>query len=172
MNLGDFLICSYAINFTLIIVVVFFQRRDPIVSMAWVLCFLLLPVGGLAIFLVFGLGMKRRTRRIYLEKQLFGEKMTERLHRQLDFLDMDAVKEIPEMDIIRYFCKYHSLYTENNSVKIYTEAKDKYRDLLKDIESAEHSINILYFIIRDDAIGNRIMDALVKKANEGVCVRV
>ncbi len=64
-----------------------------------------------------------------------------------------------------------SIYTRNNSVEIYTEAKDKYRQLLKDIESAQHSINMLYFIIRDDAIGNRIMDALVKKANEGVNVR-
>ena len=171
LTLENIMICSYIINFMLIIVVVFFQRRDPIVSMAWVLCFLLFPIGGLVIFLIFGLGMKRRTRRIYLEKQIFGEQMANRLHRQIDFFDMAEAKDIPELDIVRYFCKYHSLYTQNNSVEIFTEAKDKYRQLLKDIEGAKQSINMLYFIIRDDAIGNRIMDALVKKANEGVIVR-
>ena len=59
-GLGNLLGVSYFINFILIIVVVFFQRRDPIVSMAWVLCFILFPVGGMVIFLIFGLGMKRR----------------------------------------------------------------------------------------------------------------
>ncbi len=106
LTLENILIFSYIVNFMLIIAIVFFQRRDPIVSMAWVLCFLLLPIGGLVVFLIFGLGMKRRTRRIYLEKQIFGEEMAERLHRQLDFLDMDSVKNIPDLDIVRYFCKY------------------------------------------------------------------
>ena len=171
-GLGNLLGVSYFINFILIIVVVFFQRRDPIVSMAWVLCFILFPVGGMVIFLIFGLGMKRRTRAIYGEKQLQGEKMASRLYSQLDFLDMEAAKEVPDLDIVRYFCKYNCLYTEKNSVDIYTKAEDKYKQLLEDIENAQESINLLYFIIRNDVIGNRIMDALVKKANEGVRVRL
>lgn len=84
-GLGNLLGVSYFINFILIIVVVFFQRRDPIVSMAWVLCFILFPVGGMVIFLIFGLGMKRRTRAIYREKQLQGEKMASRLTVSLIF---------------------------------------------------------------------------------------
>lgn len=168
----NFLAFSYFINFILIIVVVFFQRRDPIVSMAWVLCFILFPVGGLVIFLIFGLGMKRHTRKIYLEKQMYGEEITNRLNRQMNFLDMDAAREVPDLDIVRYFCKYNCLLTENNSVKIYTKAEDKYNDLLKDIENAKEYINVLYFIIRNDDIGNRIMNALVRKAESGVKVRL
>lgn len=172
LSLDNLFVLSYIINFVLIIVVVFFQRRDPIVSMAWVLCFLLLPIGGLVIFLIFGLGMKSRTRRIYLEKQQVGARVAERLHRQQDFLDSPPAKSIPELDIIRYFCKHNSLYTQNNDIEIFTDGTDKYNGLIRDIKNAKHSINMLYFIIRDDEIGNRIVDALIEKAKEGVKVRI
>lgn len=171
-GLGNLLGISYLINFILIIVVVFFQRRDPVVSMTWVLCFIVFPVGGMVIFLIFGQGMKSRTSAIYREKQLYGEKMAQRLYSQRDFLDREEAKEVNDLDIVRYFCKYNFLFTERNSVEIYTKAADKYSRLLADIENARESVNMLYFIVRDDEIGNRIMDALVKKAEEGVQVRL
>lgn len=168
----DFMTLSYFINFLLIIVVVFFQRRDPVVSMTWVLFFILFPIGGLVIFLIFGLGVKRRTSGNYLKKQMYGEELTERLYEQMDLLDSKEAKEIPELDIPRYFCKYRCLYTEDNSLDIFTEAEEKYNRLLEDIENAKESINLLYFIVRNDKIGNKIMDALVKKAEQGVEVRL
>lgn len=163
---------SYLVNFILIIVVVFFQRKDPTVSLTWVLFFILFPIGGLIIFLVFGLGIKRRTSGIYYEKQLQGDEITERLYEQLDFLESEATKDIPGVDIIRYFCKYHCLYTDNNEATIFTDATEKYEALIEDIKNAKESINMLYFIVRNDEIGNRIMDELLKKANSGVKVRL
>lgn len=169
---GNILNISYIINFILIIVVVFFQRKDPIVSLTWVLFFILFPIGGLLAFIIFGLGVKRRTSNIYYEKQVHGDELTERLYEQLDFLNDEATKDIPDLDLIRYFCKYHCLFTNNNEAEIFTDAEEKYDRLLKDIEGAKESINLLYFIVRDDDIGNRIMDALVKKAESGVTVRL
>lgn len=169
--LGNILLLAYILNFILIIFVIFFQRRDPVVSMAWVMCFILFPVAGMAIFLIFGQGIKNHTKRVYYEKLLKGEEMTKRLHRQQSFLDKAETKQVPDLDLVRYFLKYNFLYTEKNSVDIFTDASEKYESMIKDIENAKKSVNILYFIIRDDEIGNKIMDALVKKANEGVTVR-
>ncbi len=171
-NLGNIMDLSYLINFILIIVVVFFQRKDPIVSMTWVLFFILFPIGGLIIFLVFGLGVKRRTSGIYYEKQVHGDELTKRLYEQMDFLDTAETKDIPGLDLIRYFCKYHCLYTDKNEVDIFTRSEDKYNRLLEDIENAKESINLVYFIVRNDDIGNKIMDALIKKAESGVSVRL
>ena len=171
-DLANLIDISYLINFILIIVVVFFQRKDPIVSLTWVLFFIAFPIGGLIIFLVFGLGVKRRTSGIYHEKHIHGDELTKRLYEQLDFLDTTETKDIPGLDLIRYFCKYHCLFTDNNSADIFTTAEEKYTRLLEDIENAEESINMLYFIVRNDEIGNRIMDALIKKANSGVTVRL
>ena len=65
-----------------------------------------------------------------------------------------------------------SCYSEDNEVDIFITAKDKYRQLIKDIESAQKSIHLLYFIIRNDRIGRTIIELLAKKAKQGVEVRV
>ncbi|MBS7297710.1 MAG: cardiolipin synthase [Eubacteriales bacterium] len=171
-HFGNIMGISYIINFILIIVVVFFQRKDPIVSLTWVFCFILFPIGGLLMFIVFGLGIKQRTSDIYYEKHVYGDELTEKLYEQLDFLNNVETKDIPGLDIIRYFCKYHCLYTDNNEAEIFTSAEEKYERLIDDIGNAKESINLLYFIVRKDEIGTRIMDELVKKAESGVKVRL
>lgn len=171
-HFGNIMGISYIINFILIIVVVFFQRKDPIVSLTWVFCFILFPIGGLLMFIVFGLGIKQRTSDIYYEKHVHGDELTEKLYEQLDFLNNVETKDVPGLDIIRYFCKYHCLYTDNNEAEIFTSAEEKYERLIDDIRNAKESINMLYFIVRKDEIGTRIMDELVKKAESGVKVRL
>lgn len=161
----------YIINFILIITVVCFQRRDPVVSMAWVLCFITFPGIGLIIFVIFGLGLKRHTKKQYLQKFELASKSDVRLNKQLRKVDKFSGDK-KYADMYRYFSTIaKSPYTEHNSVEIFTDAKDKYASVLKDIENAKKNINLLYFIVRDDEISNKIIDALIKKANQGVEVR-
>lgn len=44
--------------------------------------------------------------------------------------------------------------------------------VLSAIEQAEYYIYIEYFIIRDDEIGNRVAEALIRRAKDGVTVRI
>lgn len=154
----------YGVNIILIIAVVFFQRKEPAVTMAWLLCFITMPVLGALIYLVFGLGLKHRTKKKYLEKL------------NASFAFSTNLKNAPEPEkysnMIRYFKNTsHSILTEKNSVKVYTAAKDKYNDLLEDIKNAKETVNLLYFIIHNDEIGIKLLELLEKKAEEGVQVR-
>lgn len=154
----------YAINIFLIIVVVCFQRKEPVSAMAWVLCFITLPVLGPGIYLVFGLGLKRMTKKKYLEKA----------NASFAFSTNAKRSPAPEkyLHMIQYFENTaHSVFTDRNEVKIYTDAKDKYDDLLRDIEEAEETVNLLYFIIHNDEIGTKLLTLLEKKALQGVQVR-
>ena len=65
-----------------------------------------------------------------------------------------------------------SFYTQNNSVSILTGGKHKFRSLMRDIKNAKSSINIMYFIIKNDAVGRRFLQALTQKAREGIEVRL
>ena len=168
MTLSHVMLIGYCVNIVLALAVIFFERRDPVVSMTWVFCLVTLPVLGLIIFMIFGLGLKRHTRKQYHQKQLQGNNIIKILHAARKSMDP------PEgaCDLERYLTNVAGSYcTENNSVEIITDAEKKYEMLLRDIENATDSINILYFIIRSDAIGRKLMDALTKKANEGVEVR-
>lgn len=172
-HIGSILICGYIINFFLIIAVVCFQRRDPVVSVAWVLCFIAFPILGLIIFLVFGLGLKNRTIRLYAQKLATDTEYAKKLHRIKSFYEIDQAPDIRLPDMVKYLSHAaNSAYTCDNQVRIFTDAREKFDALFADIRAARETINLLYFIIRDDEIGNQLLDLLVQKANAGVEVRL
>lgn len=65
-----------------------------------------------------------------------------------------------------------SKYTVNNSVDVYTNGEDKFKQLIEDIKEAKSYIHIEYYIFKKDILGARIIDELTKKAEEGLEVRL
>lgn len=64
------------------------------------------------------------------------------------------------------------VFTSHNRVKLLPSGREKFDDLLKAIEEAEHYVYLEYFNFRNDSIGNLLFQLLEKKAHEGVTVRV
>lgn len=160
----------YLLNASIIITIVCFQKRNPISSMAWIMCLIMFPIIGGAAFLIFGVGIKAYTRRKYNMKLEMNEKYM--LEKQKEMMKLPEISNIPHSGIVNYFLNCNFLYSENNKVRIFTDAEEKYKALFEDIENAKESINILYFIIRNDKIGNELIDLLTKKAQSGVKVRL
>lgn len=174
MNLTfwSWVIVGYIINFILIVAIVCFERRDPVVCLAWVLGFTILPIGGLILFLVFGTGLKKHTKKKYHQKLEHDAALTGLLTAQKPLMDSPDIREIPYSDVVRYLHSANSCpYTTGNDVEIITSAALKYASLLEDIKNAKETINMVYFIIHNDEIGNKLLDALTQKAKEGVQVR-
>lgn len=65
-----------------------------------------------------------------------------------------------------------ALVTEDNAVEIITDGTDKFQRLLDDIEAAQDHVHVQYYIYRGDRLGKRIRDALIRKAREGIKVRL
>lgn len=172
MALNDILIVGYIINFILIIAMVFFERRDPVVSMAWVLCFVTLPVIGLLLFLIFGFGLKKHTKKQYVYKQELNHNIISTFLKPSKLIAPPA--ELRNHQNIHNYLLHaaHSICTYDNHVQIIVNGERKFKELLEDIENAKDSINLLYFIIHNDKIGKKILAALTKKAKEGVEVRL
>ena len=161
---------TYLFNFIIIIALLCFQKRNPIASLAWIMCLLFIPIGGAVIFLTFGIGIKAYTRRKYRMKLELNEAHI--LEQQKLYMKSIDVSNVPYSTLVNYFLNSSFVYTENNSAEIFTDAKDKYERLFEDIANAKDSINVSYFIIRNDTIGNRLIELLTKKAQEGVKVRL
>ncbi len=161
---------SYFFNFVLIVALVFFQKRSPISSLAWIMCLLFLPVVGPIVYLTFGVGIRAYTRHKYQIKLEMNEAHI--LEQQKLYMKSIDVSNMPYSTLVSYFLNRSFVYTESNSAEIYTDAKEKYERLFDDIKSAKESINISYFIIRNDTVGNRLVDLLTEKAKEGVKVRL
>src|SRR5690606_13282575 len=62
--------------------------------------------------------------------------------------------------------------TGGNAIKLLHNGEEKFPDVIAALECAQHHIHLEYYIYEDDIIGNQIKDLLVRKAKEGVQVRV
>ncbi|OCT11157.1 cardiolipin synthase [Paenibacillus pectinilyticus] len=62
--------------------------------------------------------------------------------------------------------------TPNNQVKVLTNADTTYEHMLQEIAKARSHIHFEFYTIRDDAVGLKFQEALIRKAKEGVTVRV
>ncbi|PXV91721.1 cardiolipin synthase [Lachnotalea glycerini] len=165
----------FYINLILSVVIVFFQRKDPKSVWAWLLVMYFIPIVGFIMYMLVGQDLYKR--RMFRTKEIADElnssirKQEERIFKN-EFKAKD--REINEFsDLILYNLESaDAVYTDDNDVEIYTNGNDKFDAMIEEINQAEKYIHVQYYIIKSDEVFDRIMEALIRKANEGVEVRV
>lgn len=150
------------------IAVVLSENRNPIRSLAWTMALLFLPIVGLVFYLFFGRSLKGR--------HLISRHSKRRLMHKyaVPQVSLDNMSLSPEeRQLVKLvFSLSKSPLTKNNQVDIFTDGASKFRSLIEDLESARSSIYLQYYIFSDDEIGRLISDILIRKASEGVEVKV
>ncbi len=163
----------YGITAVAIIGVVVSENRNPVKTLAWITVLVLLPVVGIILYIFFGRSL-RHVRMISRKKRL---RLTNRddikhLMRSRQVVHYEDEKSDRQQMINLVNSVQGSPYLANNAVEIFTNGKDKFDALKRDLLAAERYIHIQYYIIENDIIGNEIADILKQKAAEGVKVRV
>ena len=175
--LGGFIILVG--NIILSGLIVFFERRNPSSTWAWLLVLLFVPVLGFIVYMVFGRNSRRE--KMFLKKEEYD--------RSVYRNDVAAVRKNREQkkkirnneqlveneyvaDLIHMHLNSGSWMTFNNQVDYYNNGKDKFEALIEDIRNAKKHIHLEYYIWRGDGLGTRLTEELTKKAAEGVEVRV
>jgi len=164
----NILMVLYVITVLAVIIVVVGENRNPVKSMAWVLVLVLLPVVGLVVYLIFG-------------RSLRGMKLISRSDlRELRHMSVIAPNDdVPThmsaesqqlMALVNKLVEPH-LFVECG-IKVFTTGKEKFQALLRDIEAATQYVHVQYFIIENDETGRQLVDLLMRKARQGVQVRV
>lgn len=163
------------LNILFIIIVVFFERKKPESTLAWVLILFFVPYVGIALYIIFGdffrFGVKKKER----DKLLNDEEYLRQISKQINYLENDENlrKNYKWADLmLMNSVDAKSLMTFDNEIETFNKASDKYDRLYEDIKNAKESIHISYYIIRKDYYGKTLLDLLVKKAKEGVEVRL
>lgn len=163
-------IILYTVTLLAIISILYIERKKPEEALAWVLILILFPVGGLVFYLVFGSTFRFKLRRLRLKKRHYEE--YEKLQEYNPRKKVEKTKD-PFLEVLRFHENYsNSNFTQNNSVKIFTEGQEKFESLFKDIKQAEKHIHLLYFGIKNDDVGKELASLLAEKSREGVEVRL
>lgn len=168
-------IAAYIIGAAIFIIL---DNRTPQSTFAWMLTFVLLPVVGLIIYLFFGRSWRAFAREGSLASQAVGGDANQML-RQV-FTNQDEVvhriaRERPESfnSKLAHLVVNNrgSLITEYNDVELLQDASEKYPRLLADIQVAEHSVHLEYYIWTNDRFTQELKAALIERARAGVEVR-
>lgn len=163
------------LNIPLAITVIFLERRNIGVTWAWLMVLLFLPVVGFAVYLLFGQNLsKQKLYNINRRSRIMMAALIE--NQRKDFRENHITFTDPAMAdyrgmIFMNLSSGYALYSQNNSVDIFTNGTDKFECLFKEIEQARESIHMMYYIVQNDALARRMAEALTRKAKEGVQIR-
>ncbi|BBL66971.1 cardiolipin synthase [Methanoculleus chikugoensis] len=166
-----------ALNVVFAVTIVFFERRNPTATTAWLVVLFLLPPVGFALYLFFGQNYTRQRMFVVKEHEdrCFLQETFEEQHRALagnhHRFATPAAEEF--RDAIFLLLRNNRAYlTEGNRVDVYTRGEDIFDALFAAIRMARHNIHLEYFVINNDELGRAVVRALTEKAREGVEVRL
>lgn len=148
-------------------ITVLMGNRQPAKTMAWLLVLLFVPVGGFALYILFGRDMRKER----LISQRSMDELTKR--SMLEFVEQGNL-HLPNshLPLLKLFANENvNLPFKDNEAQIFTNGPDLFLSLLHDIGHAKHHIHLTTYIIANDALGNLVADTLMDKAKEGVEVR-
>ncbi|MGO1035295.1 PLDc N-terminal domain-containing protein, partial [Clostridioides difficile] len=181
-----YLIISYLAG-AIISVIILLENRDPAKTMSWLLMFIIFPGVGLMIYAISGRNIRKRklfkTQKLannIKEKKLFDtlEKITEIVELEKESIKQNKLLRDEEdgsyrKRVINMLLKTGMFpFTKNNKVDVFVDGNEKFKRLIEDIREAKDHIHLEYFIIKDSEIGRVLKEELIKKAKEGIKIRI
>lgn len=172
-------IILYSMNMALVIyasVALILRKQDPVKTLSWVLILILLPYIGLILYLF--LGRNFRKKKIYNRKGAADFKYKKEFSsQQLIAFKKDpsifGLSTLPFKKIIyQNLINSYSTVDYNSSVEFYFTGRDALDAMYKSISNAKEHIHFQSYIFVDDITGKRFKELFIKKAQEGVEVRL
>ena len=147
------------------------KHTNSAMKMPWVMLILMSPVMGLSMYLLFellgdpGVSKRLRTVRGYLQRddRATVEENLEKISRQ----DLSVGNQ----------CRYlwnasgYPVYA-NTRVQYYPEAKEAFQAMKEELEKAQRFIFMEYFIVAEETSFRELEEVLIRKAREGVDIRL
>lgn len=151
------------------LVLVISGNRKPYISIFWILFIVLLPGVGIIFYLL--LGKDYRSRRVIKADELarFDALRDKAVGDSIiDTLPNDKYNKLARM--MRRANDTPAL--GGNEVRIFTDFTPMFQTMLDDISHAKNFVHIQFYIVENDEVGHQLSSLLIRKAQEGVDVRL
>jgi len=140
------------------------------------LVLIVLPFLGVIFYLYFGRNFRKQ--KFFNRKEISDIESSRMLNPEqiddlsnIEFLQNDDIKS--KINIIKLLVNNNkSLLTEHNDIEVLQNGIQTFDSIISELENAKHHINLEYYIIEEDNIGNKIKDILIRKAKQGVLIRL
>lgn len=152
-----------------------FSEENPTTVWAWLLLLYFIPILGFLLYMI--LGQNFRKERMFKMKEIEGE-IKYAVRRQEESIYRKKLRlRDPELERFKSLILYNlnegeAVLTDNNDIRIYTDGREKFNALLNEMDHARNYIHIQYYIIRSDELWKEIEEVLLRKARQGVEIRI
>ncbi|MBR3694060.1 MAG: cardiolipin synthase [Erysipelotrichales bacterium] len=145
--------------------------NDPTIKLSWSIVIAVLPAFGALLYLYLKLDLGHR-----IGKQAYQDSVdatVKYLPDQSELMRKIDTEDTSFYGIASYLKNYgHTYICENTEVRYLSSGEEKFAVMLEELEKAEKYIFLEYFIIKEGYMWNTILNVLVRKARQGVDVRV
>ena len=153
------------------LLVILNSREDPTVKLSWSIVIAILPIFGSLLYLFVRLDLGHR-----VDQKRYAFTLRDSaayIHQNEAVLERLKGEERNVYNLARYLhCNGgHTVYG-NTEVTYFPLGEEKFREMLVRLEQAEKFIFMEYFTIGPSSMWDEILEILVRKAKEGVEVRV
>ena len=151
--------------------IIFFEKREPEKTIAWLVVLFALPGLGFLAYLLLGRDWRKRK---FRKKRVHDRSQADVSPGRLNYEGCVRNGLRPEQQqLLRMGDSGGCLSTScDNQVQVFTNGQQKFAALLEDLRSARHHIHLEYFIWQRDDIGREVERVLAEKVQEGIEVRL
>ena len=144
---------------------------DPSAKITWLVFIMIVPVFG-TLFLLYtrmdvGHRALRDRLRLLVDETKDALPQDERVLKELEKTSPESAALDQYLNLTGCFPAY-----DHTEVSYFPLGEDKFEEMLRQLEKAEHFIFLEYFIIEEGEMWGRILEILARKASQGVEVRL
>ena len=166
------------LNYVLVLIAIgfiLFKNINPTKTITYILVLVMFPFVGLLVYYFFG--QEYRKSKIFNRKNILNKSIIKRISNEfvLKSKDIEKLDNFldDKMKLVKLLYKSENTpLTKFNQVTILKNGKEKFDHLFEDLKNAEHHIHLEYYILKDDNLGNQLINIICEKAQKGISVRL
>ena len=147
------------------------KHTNSAMKMPWVMLIMALPVMGLCMYLLFELlGDPGVSKRLWTIREKMRLKKIQSAREAFQNLEQED-RAIANQSRYLWHTAGYPIYG-NTQAKYYPEASEAFEDIKLELEKAEHVIFMEYFIVQNGTSFQELEEILIRKASQGVEIRL
>jgi cardiolipin synthase A/B len=166
----------YLLTIIFVCLMIVFENRSPVKTLSWVMVVLLVPIIGIIFYIFFG--QNYRKQKIFSKKSVLDlEQLSNYAAIQVNTLPermaLESEKVREKEHLIKLMLNNNkSALTEFNKIDLLIDGTSTFPAMLEAIEEARSFINMEFYRFESDILGMKFWEALIRKAENGVKVRI
>lgn len=169
-NIGYWIFTAiYVYTAIVVLATILMENRNPVKTLGWITIMLLLPIVGIILYIFFGKNFRHK--KIMAYKLSYPPLKSDYACPITNFCDDCIPQYLHKLTNLLYINSSAPLCPDND-IKVFATGMTAFDTMFADIEAATDHIHLEFYIIENDDVGNKLHDLLIRKARQGVRVRL